>query len=329
MIDVPHACEYSMVNTPFSYSPLVQEDMLHLGQLSVYKDAAQTFTRFCAGQINPSQFQRVVQYYGSALGSVPEVELTTEGSSETAQYTMVDGSMVQTDYGWKEIKLGRHFSDKDIIGAGNERRREISRSVYHAQMTDCLIFTQNMDAILAKSVSSKSKHIFITDGALWIEHWIQKSYPDAISILDFYHGAEHVADGIKKVTDDVTEQQTLITEYSERLKAGGVLGVIKSLEQIAKESGKDIGGVLQYLRNNAYRMKYDEYLKSGFMIGSGAIEAAHRTVIQSRMKLSGQRWSIEGVHAMLKLRSRFESNKWGEVRKKILEINCRKLLNAA
>jgi len=34
-------------------------------------------------------------------------------------------------------------------------------------------------------------------------------------------------------------------------------------------------GVLHYLRANSSRMRYDQYLKAGHMIGSGAIESAH------------------------------------------------------
>ena len=98
---------------------------------------------------------------------------------------------------------------------------------------------------------------------------------------------------------------------------GKVLEVAALLEANAKQVGKDIGGILQYLRRNAYRMEYDKYRERGLMIGSGAIEAAHRTVIQSRMKLSGQRWAKAGVDAMLKLRVRYESKRWCEVKNEV------------
>jgi len=39
-------------------------------------------------------------------------------------------------------------------------------------------------------------------------------------------------------------------------------------------------------------------------IGSGAIEAAHRTVVQKRMKLSGQRWSEKAA---------FLSRQWNKI----------------
>jgi hypothetical protein len=39
-------------------------------------------------------------------------------------------------------------------------------------------------------------------------------------------------------------------------------------------------------------MDYRRYRHNGWLIGSGPIEAAHRTVVQQRLKLSGQRWTI-------------------------------------
>jgi len=49
------------------------------------------------------------------------------------------------------------------------------------------------------------------------------------------------------------------------------------------------------------------------IIGSGAIESAHRTVIQKRMKLSGQRWSITGAENMLRLRVISMNKQWAKV----------------
>ena len=49
-------------------------------------------------------------------------------------------------------------------------------------------------------------------------------------------------------------------------------------------------------------MRYKQYRNIGCdIIGCGAIESAHRTVIQKRMKLSGQRWSRKGAENMLQL----------------------------
>ena len=46
------------------------------------------------------------------------------------------------------------------------------------------------------------------------------------------------------------------------------------------------------------------------MIGSGPIEAAHRSVLQQRMKLSGQRWSTPGAQAIANLRCYRKADQW-------------------
>ena len=327
-IDVLHDSIYSMKDTPFGYSALVQEDMLHLAQLSVYKDAAHTFTRFTNVKIDPSQYQRVVQFYGGELDDVIEVA-AQKAPTPAVQYTMVDGSMVLTDQGWKETKVGRHFHSDDIMKVGSQTRHAISHSIYHAQMTDSEVFTSNMDRLLSKAVPKGSRHVFLNDGAIWIENWIKERYPNAISILDFFHGNEHVAEAIKVVVSDKKKQKKCMQEYRQMMLEGKVLQVANLLEAKAKKIRKPIDGILHYLRRNAYRMQYAEYRKMGLMIGSGAIEAAHRTVIQSRMKLSGQRWAKTGVDAMLKLRTRYESDRWCEVKKKVLQINFKHLNKAA
>ena len=50
-------------------------------------------------------------------------------------------------------------------------------------------------------------------------------------------------------------------------------------------------------------MDYKRYktIEAG-LIGSGAIESAHRTVVQKRLKQSGQRWSNSGAQNMLKFK---------------------------
>jgi hypothetical protein len=65
--------------------------------------------------------------------------------------------------------------------------------------------------------------------------------------------------------------------------------------------------VLNYIKHNAYRKDYKAYLKAGLRIGSGAIESAHRTVVQSRMKGSGQHWSKRGAQHILNLRLTYKS----------------------
>ena len=61
-------------------------------------------------------------------------------------------------------------------------------------------------------------------------------------------------------------------------------------------------------------MDYKKYKQIGRgIIGSGAIESAHRTVVQNRMKQSGQRWSSTGEQNMLNLKVTYMNEKWSNI----------------
>ena len=72
--------------------------------------------------------------------------------------------------------------------------------------------------------------------------------------------------------------------------------------------------LINYYQNNKDRMDYKKYRSLGCgIIGSGSIESAHRTVIQKRMKLSGQHWSKTGAKNMLRLRVISMNKQWHKV----------------
>jgi hypothetical protein len=65
--------------------------------------------------------------------------------------------------------------------------------------------------------------------------------------------------------------------------------------------------VLNYLSNNLHRMDYPQYVANGWMIGSGAVESACKTVVAQRLKQAGMRWREYGTDSMCHLRALFRS----------------------
>ena len=212
---------------------------------------------------------------------------------------MVDGSFLSTDYGWKEIKLGRVFkADPDKSG---DFKWEMGQSEYVAQRGHYLNFTQKFEHLLPKE--SLCKKVFITDGASWITNWLTEAYPDSLQILDFYHVCEKLA----SVPQFTPCKKDWFEKHKAYLLAGEITLICESIKKLDRFCGKE--ELLNYLEKNSFRMKYNEYRKKGLMISSGPIESAHRTVLQHRMKRSGQRWSNHGCDSMVKLRVAYRSGK--------------------
>ena len=105
---------------------------------------------------------------------------------------------------------------------------------------------------------------------------------------------------------------------------GEVDSVIRSFQgrkRFLSEAKKEIlASVIKYYKNNKQYMQYDDYLRKGFPIGSGAIEGACRNLVKDRMERTGMRWEIEGAQAMLNTRSAYINNQWD----KLIEYRIKK-----
>lgn len=98
------------------------------------------------------------------------------------------------------------------------------------------------------------------------------------------------------------------------LEAGGIALVIKRVKRLVKEKAPGADSLLTYLLNHEGNMQYDYYRQQGWMIGSGPIESAHRTLLQVRMKRSGQRWANHGCDNMIKLRLIIKNSRYDAIR---------------
>ena len=59
-------------------------------------------------------------------------------------------------------------------------------------------------------------------------------------------------------------------------------------------------------------MQYKNFKENGLLIGSGAIESAHR-IYQQRFKLSGQHWTKKGLQETMQLKTAHQSDLWHKV----------------
>lgn len=268
---------------------------------------------------NAMQIQRLCNFYGMQTAPILDTAVEAERiGEEEVIYAQLDGGMLLTrEENWQEAKLGRVFKGS-MLCRQSENRKWIKESEYVAHLGNHKDFEQKMSVVTDKYEYLQERLIFITDGAKWINNWINAEYPQATQILDFYHAKEHLGEFAALYFKDKPQRSQWIEQLAEELLEKGIEQVIKSIKALC-EGGKVIErkkqNLLNYYTNNAYRMNYPEYLAKNWCIGSGAIEAAHRTVSQQRLKLSGQRWTVNGAQNVLNLRVLRLSNRWNEVQK--------------
>jgi len=141
--------------------------------------------------------------------------------------------------------------------------------------------------------------------------------PPGPEILDFFHATEHLAAAIAAVHGDGTIATRHKFEFlRERLltEDDGAQAVIAALAHLKHKHPRltKVAKVLTYFRKNKRRMLYAEWKREGFMIGSGVVEAACKTLVAQRLKLSGMRWGTHGAQAILTMRGWDQSDRFDE-----------------
>ena len=178
---------------------------------------------------------------------------------------------------------------------------ETGPSQYVAQRGPFATFTQRFERVLPPD--AHADQVFVTDGAQWIHHWLQASCPHATHILDFYHVAEKLAAAAQAAH---APAPWLPAQYA-RLWAGQSPAVERALAALPGLAAPLASQLVSYLRTNRARLRYDLFRQRGLLCGSGPVEAAHRTLLQVRLKRSGQRWSNNGLDRLVRLRSALKS----------------------
>lgn len=309
---------YSQHNPRFKLSGYVQETLCWVGQECVFDKASEAMERLCHLEVSDKQVERVCHYYG---GLLEQEMLDKVASGATCQvpenqeetYVMLDGAQfLFREEGWKEAKLGRLFSASSHLPETGQRNW-VRDSTYVAHRGSSDEFLEK----LSYYVDSLKEVVIIADGAPWIWRWADTFYPDSVQVLDFYHAVEHLASFGKCHFKEDGEYQTFLTGTKEKLLDDGIVEVIKELEGLTpstKVGREELRKLLNYFKEHQERMYYKTFKDKGYFIGSGAIEAAHRHVLQQRLKLSGQRWTKEGFQAVANLRACYKSKQEYKIR---------------
>jgi hypothetical protein len=288
--------------------------MARAGISDVYSESNELLPRFLCIEVATTQVFRVTHALGEAVEDPQEQAIQHEAlPAGEGVYASMDGSLILTQAGWKEVKLGRIFPGSAVEAVGKKKRNRMVESLYSACLGSGHEFLPRFEASLGPWADQPEQWVFITDGAEWIRHSIQDRFPPATHLLDYFHAVEKLAEFAKMRCPDETRRQRWREGQEAELYAGNVAQVLETLGKLVpltKTAREAREALKTYYRNNVDRMAYDQYRARGLMIGSGPMEAAHRTVLQARMKRSGQPWSTPGAKNVINLRVALKSGRW-------------------
>ena len=146
----------------------------------------------------------------------------------------------------------------------------------------------------------------VADGASWIWKWVNRLFPSAVQVLDYYHCAHRLHEVASIQFAHHPEHHTEWVEaILTRLFADQIQDVLTDVRQMTPQTDAAhdaISSLITYLTNQQQHLNYGFARKGGYPLGSGGIESAHKFIAHVRLKRSGAWWYVENANSILILR---------------------------
>lgn len=216
---------------------------------------------------------------------------------------------------YREVKVGAVF-----VGEPGPERSELVPGVfvdragpirYVARRATAEAFGPFVYALAQRCGLEQAEQVIVLgDGAPWIWNLVDEYFPQSVQIVDLWHAREHVWNVAHAVFGHTNVQTAAWAKQGCDLlsegKIAALIQLIEALPPIAPEPGAsrscagDRSGLLLYQRR-AYALSY--FPGTGDASGQWIAEAACKTVVATRAKRSGMRWTPAGLDAILALRT--------------------------
>jgi hypothetical protein len=275
--------------------------------------------------ISEASVRRVSERAGAGYVAVQEAEverlereLPAPPAGPELQLVSVDGAMVPlVGKQWTEVKtlaVGEVTQETDRKGERVIRAQELS---YFSRCSEASVFSrQALCEMHRRGVESARRVVAVSDGAEWAQGFIDYHRAGAVRILDFPHAAEHLAEAGRASLGEQDERfPAWLDAQRHELRHGSSEQVLAGLSQLR---GKDepsrevIRHQVEYFEKRREMIRYAEFERAGYPIGSGSVESANKLVVEARLKQAGMHWAPAHVNPMVALRNVACNDRWEE-----------------
>jgi len=275
--------------------------------------------------VGESTVERVAVAAGTALRQAQREEAARHQRGWLPQpahkpkrlYASFDGKMTPQRDPWKrdgslgplhcyfgECKTAAFYEAKR---GPDGRDAGVARCTYLATLGDVTLF----GPLVAAQAHQCGHHwalelIILADGAPWIGNLAAAQFPTGIQIVDFFHASEHLwAVARAGGGGDEAAARAWVHARQAELKEDRLAAVLTAIDawEPATAEGRELQArERHYFAANQERMQYGTFLKRGYHIGSGVIEAACKQVGGARLDQVGMHWSAAAAEAIVTLR---------------------------
>jgi len=300
-----------------------------------FAKSAALLTCFTQASASEATAQRLTETIGLAYEAVQlaEVECIEGEWPEVEQgpdklILSLDGAFVPVLKGeWTEVKtlvIGEVGPARIVDGTSVVSTQSHS---YFSRVAEAELFHRlTFGELHRRGVERAQQVASVSDGAEWIQGFIDFHAPSARRILDFPHAAQRLCQigeallGAEHASLRAWQQRQL-----HDLKHQGAAVVLEGLRKLTAghEKLEVVSENLAYLEKRVAQMEYAAFVEEGWPIGSGLVESANKLVVEARLKGAGMHWSRASVNPMVALRTVVCNDRWEEAwRQSAAHIRC-------
>ena len=288
--------------------------------------AAELLERLRGVQVSAATARRLTEAAGATLeqgqtaasqSDLERDDLAPLSRPQTSKLVLsADGAFVPLVKGeWAEVRTL-------AIGAvaarpsSSDQEAKTSAWSYFSRLTDAATFADlAVIETRRRGVLQAAQVCAVTDGADWLQGFIDLHRPDARRVLDFAHAAGRlgaIADLFAQASQPLSAEW--VHQQCHQLKHEGPGGVLQTVRALSApgQTAEALQEHRQYLEKRVALMDYPTYRQQGWPIGSGSVESANKRVMQARLKGAGMRWERAHVNPMLALRTAVCNERWDE-----------------
>lgn len=276
------------------------------------KDVARDLEENHSRHVARGFIQNITDYVGAIAESTEQqwdYELPEQNDAVKIISVSLDGTCIlMKNEGYREAMTGNIA----LYNAAGERLHTIYIGAAPEYGKELFLKRLQGEVDKIKKKYPKAKYVGIADGA--VSNWAFLKANTTYHILDFYHASEYLTEASYAFADKEAERRSWLNEACHRLKhednsALNLLNEMKKRLKLAankkltKMRIEGLTGAIKYFSNQSARMKYSEYKRKNFPIGSGVTEAACKTLIKQRLCKSAMQWKKQGANVVISLRA--------------------------
>ena len=229
-----------------------------------------------------------------------------DGSAKTKEAQVIDSFTADS----VDPKTGLPFQDQGSDGVSGH----IDSAAAVGSGSAATEFGERLDRHLCRTGTDQAKEVIVmSDGARWIKKAAEAllSHQNVTFILDSFQAFEDASDAVKALVSGKNQRKRRLEQIKAQLLNGAVETVMADLTP-HRHQGDAIERCIDDDEANKDRMRDDDDRARGLQIGSGQIESRCKTLVASRFKKAGARWSKAGANALLALKSCWANGQWNE-----------------